>query len=306
MRYYDEDEAKRLEPEPWMVKQLALNPSYVSWGPHEDYMWNEHQGWDSPLTGLSWSDGQMLDELNEIVNFYFTVERPAKDCETCAGNGTHPDSQWISESFYEHSSPFRGPQADADYADAKAVMARFGCKDKSPLLQRGTFPPAELLERYGKPFFECCVRIMENNGHWDDDITEDEASVLVEEGRGHGAKTASEFNSANRRGSRSLFNSHDAINRWILIKQRLKRLGMPESCQKCKGDGDLFIGPARLDLILWKLHPRKGCSRGIEIQNIQESDLPAVYSFLREAATRNAERFAKVVGASIRFSEVTA
>jgi hypothetical protein len=42
------------------------------------------------------------------------------------------------------------------------------------------------------------------------------------------------------------------------------------------------------------LHPRKGSSRGVEVQNIQEPELPTVYRYLRDAAQRNAYRFAAV------------
>ena len=51
---------------------------------------------------------------------------------------------------------------------------------------------------------------------------------------------------------------------------------------------------ARLQLILWWIHPRKGCSRGIEIDCIQQEDLPAIKKFLTEARDRNTQRFAGV------------
>lgn len=41
-------------------------------------------------------------------------------------------------------------------------------------------------------------------------------------------------------------------------------------------------------------HPRKGCSRGIEVQNVQESELPEIFAWLRQAAERNAERFSRL------------
>jgi hypothetical protein len=43
--------------------------------------------------------------------------------------------------------------------------------------------------------------------------------------------------------------------------------------------------------MIWMLHPRKGCSRGVEVLEITESELPMVYAWLREAADRNAKRF---------------
>lgn len=302
MRYFptkdDDKEVARLAPETWMLAQLKFNPSYVSWGPHEDYMWKTGEGWDKPWINKSWPEfgPSELNELNEVVNFYFSVERPGEDCTTCGGNGTHPDAQWISESFYEHSSPFRDETTDAKYAESQAVLRSFGCEFKVPIIQRGSLPPEKLLKRYGKPFMDCCARIMEHGGYWDDDITDDEALALVAAGRGKCDKlsTATDFNRANAHGSRAFLGSHDAINRWIVIEQRLKRLGMPQHCETCEGHGSLFTGPARLDLTLWMLHPRKGCSRGVEVQDIQEHELPAVYAYLSEAAQRNASRFGKL------------
>src|ERR1700723_403258 len=108
MRHFpgDEDdmkEAARLEAPVWMLEQLKFNPSYVLWGPSEDYMWKEGSGWDSRVVCDSWDGNHFsLDDLNEVVNFYFEVNRPTKDCPACAGKGSHPDGQWITESWYRN------------------------------------------------------------------------------------------------------------------------------------------------------------------------------------------------------------
>lgn len=47
-------------------------------------------------------------------------------------------------------------------------------------------------------------------------------------------------------------------------------------------------------LTLWVLHPRKGAARGIQVNHLQEGDVPAVLDFLRQARDRNAERFGKL------------
>lgn len=88
---------------------------------------------------------------------------------------------------------------------------------------------------------------------WHDKITQDEVQALVYEGRlmdfthtwtpGEGWKrrtdgyipSAEEVN-ANQRG----LCSHDAINRWILVKVRAKRLGVYGKCLKCRGKGSKF------------------------------------------------------------------
>lgn len=144
---------------------------------------------------------------------------------------------------------------------------------------------------------------------WDKDLHQEEVDALVKAGRlmdfthtwdtkkGWRKKkpafrpTADEVNAWAR--GRGL--GHDAINRGICIEARAKRLGVWGMCDDCKGHGDVFTAPkCRLALVLWLLHPRKGASRGCEIRNIQQTELPAVFTFLREAAARNADRFSKV------------
>ena len=162
------------------------------------------------------------------------------------------------------------------------------------LLGRGTLPPDDVIARYGKPFLEHCVRTMENDGEWSTDITQDEVEALQKSHRLFDFKgetpTAEQVNQwARGRGM-----GHDAINRWICCEQRCKRLGVPYSCPTCEGHGSLFTGPAYLTLVLWVLHPRKGCSRGVEVNHIQQDELPTVYAYLQAAAKRNAKRFSKL------------
>lgn len=255
MRHYDEDEALRLNAQPWQVDLLKVNPPYCSWGPHEDYMCNTGSSWDSPLVFPTWPEfgPWKLDELNECVNFYFSVTRESEECTSCSGNGYHPDAQPIVRSFYSHMNPA--------------------------------------------------------GEHWDDAITQDEVQALVDNGRlkewthdwssEHGwvpkdppcVPTADAVNAA-QRGPRI---GHDGINRIILTEARLRRLGLPITCPTCDGRGDVFTEPdAHVSLTLWWLHPRKGCSRGIEVTRISQEDLPAVKAFLESAAARNASRFTGV------------
>ena len=110
-------------------------------------------------------------------------------------------------------------------------------------------------------------------------------------------RTAEEVNAVNRRGAKHVgdLHSHDAINRNIMIEVRAKRLGVYGLCSKCNGRGSVYTEPhAHVNLVLWMLHPRKGCSRGIEIKNIKQKDLPKVFTYLTEAAKRNAQRFGRI------------
>lgn len=262
MRVYDLDEAKRLNAKHWQLDLLKANPEYVHWGPHEDYMSNTGEGWNGRVIKATWADfgPWALDELNECVNFYFSVQRASVDCIHCGGNGYHPKAQRIVNTFYGHQCHQIGvPESEA----------------------------------------------------WHDKITQDEVQALVDAGRlldftheftaGEGWKrkepavvpTAAEVNAMQSVRGRG-FVSHDAINRSILTERRIKReLGLEDHrCPACEGHGYVFTEPeAYVSLTLWWLHPRKGCSRGIEVTRVEQGDLPAVQKFLREAAERNAKRF---------------
>lgn len=264
MRDFDESEVEELNAEQWQLDLLKLNPEYVHWGPHEDYMWNEGEGWQGRVIVGSWAEfgPWHLDGLNECVNFYFSVNRADEGCRSCGGNGYHPDAQKIVNSFYEHQCASVGlPRSEA----------------------------------------------------WNDKITQDEVQALVDANRlidftsvfipgegwkrkdQHSVPTAEEVNEWQR----GRYLGHDAINRHILIEARTKRLGIPRTCPECNGSGRIFTAPkAHASLTLWWLHPRKGCSRGIEVSRIEESDLPAIFKFLSDAADRNAERFSKIKDAA--------
>ena len=240
MRHFDKDEAKSLNADQWQLDLLKLNPWYVSWGPHEDYMWKEGNGWDSRVLVNTWEEfgPWNLDELNECVNFYFSVNRESKDCDVCGGNGYHAKAQHVVNTFYAH------------------------------------------MNAAGE--------------HWNDKITQDELDALIESGRLKPGATLEEVNGGNAPGARGF--GHDAINRHILTEARLKRLGLPVHCDFCGGDGYVYTAPAaHASLTLWMLHPRKGCSRGVEIKTLKQEDLPAVFAWLKAAAERNAERFAAVL-----------
>ncbi len=313
MRSYDETdeddvkEAAKLSAEPWMLAALACNPGYVHWGPHEDAMWRpgrdepketnprqEDHGWSARIMLKTWPEMAKfeLDDLNECVNFYFSVSRDSKPCDTCREQGLHPDALWISDSFYRHTSPFT--ETTPRERQSRALLDGI-CRTVTPDKKMG-YPSEEVLSKYGAEFTDFC-REMRLYGCWNERITEDEVAELVKEGRlrdhttdGH-VPTATEVNAAQGRG----FMGHDAINRWILIRTRTKRYGIPDKCPTCLGEGSLFTAPAaHMSLTLWWLHPRKGASRGIEVASIEREELPAVVKFLREAAQRNADRFAKL------------
>lgn len=288
---WDVKELARLRAEPWMVAAVQRNPSYCSWGPYEDYMWKrgrdegpdamgrtEDNGWESRVLVDSWGDfGWSLDDLNICANFYFEINRDSEDCPTCSGTGNHPDAQWVTESFYSHSSPFKKQTAREQAAEA--VMAGFGGGFRSHTHGFGNYPDDATLLKYGEVFAHFCKEMADRGSWGDGPFHPDEERALADAGR-----------------SRDALIGHDAINRGILCEARCKRLGLPYQCDVCKGYGYVFIEPAaHLSLVLWMLHPRKGASRGVHIKRVAESDMPAVLAWLREAAEQNARLFAGVM-----------
>ena len=241
-----------------MVELLKLNPDYTFWGPGEDYMTSESfksKGWSGAIHHSSWSQFEITpNDLNVIANFYFRLHRAAVECKACGGTGYAPDARRIADAFYAFESESAGPR-------------------------------------------------------WCDAITLDEAQALVDAGRirtSKGSKvppvvddalvrTINEANRPGRQGPVDFGYSHDGINRCILVDARCKRLGYEVECPVCSGKGTVFTeSAARVQLVLWLLHPRKGASRGCQIENIQQADLPAVYALLRLAAEQNAQRFGKI------------
>jgi len=320
---YDREDLADFPHEPWQLEALRLNPDYCGWGPHEDYMWNKHEGWDAPVTIQTWPEFKWkLDDLNECANFYFALDRDMKTCEACAGKGHHPDAQWVSESWYVHSSPFARP--DPHMEGIKEGMNRlFGSNLSDGVHGRASFPGKATLAKYGPEFRAFCEAMRDGGGEWCNQLTQDEVDALEAEGRlrdlthdfdpakegaarwtPNGRKaTAAEVNAhGDGRGS-----FHDAINRGICIRARIKRLGLPANCPVCEGQGSLFTeAKARLTLTLWWMHPRKGCSRGLEVREIRQEDLPAALALLAEAAERNAARFQKAVWAAKKAKPVEA
>ncbi len=130
---------------------------------------------------------------------------------------------------------------------------------------------------------------------WCNNITQDEVDALWEKNRLHfnfKEKPMAEEVNEKRKGQVFI---HDAINKFICIEQRAKRLGVWGYCEQCDGTGYIYTEPkAKLGLQLWILHPRKGCSRGVYIKNIKQEELPVIITYLKEAQKRNNERFSRL------------
>lgn len=296
---YDQEELARLNAESWQVELLKLNPTYPHWGPYEDYMVKSNDGWESPLIFENWTKFNIdLDELNEVVNFYFSIERENEICNTCKGSGYSVDAQWVTDSFYKHSSPFLTESpTDRALSNRLAMIGIQPCRGVHG--QHGGFPSEDTLNKYGLEFRSFCEAMRDGDGFWNDKITQDEADILIKKGRIFTeARTADEINAEQNKHGQFLNHKHDGINRSILTRARCERFKIPLSCETCEGHGYVFTeSQAHTALVLWLLHPRKGAGRGVHIKRLEREDINKALAFLREAAQRNADRFSKVVNA---------
>jgi hypothetical protein len=239
---YELKDLESLKAESWQLELLKLNPEYTSWGPYEDYMTGDGngRGWDSPVFHKSWSEFKSnfgLDELNEVVNFYFELERTSHECPDCEGRGYNKETVELYKGWY--GSLYNMPE-------------------------------------------------------WSDKLEKEEVQALFDAGRLFGYKTLPTPEEINREYRKGL--GHDCINCSICIETRAKKLGVWGKCPTCGGEGCLYDEySAHVNLVVWYVHPRKGASRGVEVKNITQEDIPEVLAFLKEAANRNKERFSKLI-----------
>lgn len=134
----------------------------------------------------------------------------------------------------------------------------------------------------------------ETGRRWVNNLEQAEVDALWERGRLRDFETKPTVEEVNTWSQTDTW-GHDAINQHICVQARAKARGIWHICESCQETGFVFVEPeARLSLVYWLCHPRKGASRGVEIARIDRSDLPEVKAFLQEARQRNIERFSGV------------
>ena len=91
-----------LNPESWMTSYLKLNPKYTYWGPGQDFM--PIKGERATSTRISsWSEFTCkLDDYNECVNFYFSIDRASTECSYCFRSGYNPVTRKLFNEFYDN------------------------------------------------------------------------------------------------------------------------------------------------------------------------------------------------------------
>jgi hypothetical protein len=263
---YDKKDLENINAEEWQLELLKLNPSYVHWGCYEDYMCKDKESWDSRVITSTWKEHKSewnLDEYNELVNFYFEVYRKNHECEYCKGTALNPATKQISDDWYDFAQTGRRWDNKITEVEVEALMKSGRLSDASDF--RGYYDDEK----------QAWVK-------WENGV-----QVVCEQPE---FPHPDKINQWSQKGF-----GHDAINKWICVKARAKHLGVYGECEHCN-EGYIYDEPkARVALQFWYLHPRKGCSRGVYIENIEQEDLPQIFEYLKEARDRNAQRFEKIV-----------
>lgn len=299
MRSYPDDQTEarealeELQCEPWMLEELKRNPEYMHWGPHEDYQWIEDKTHpNSPREYSDWTHftqgftvGHHPEDPRdrsggEIVHWYFRIQRHGQSCGECSGSGLNPESFELDRSWYHmYAADGKGwaSQLTQDEVDALLDHGRL-----SDLVSMPTLTALERLVAEGKIDRSSAMQRWESRNRAVD-VTCKDGTIRNYQVRWRDQVSAEEVNQLSD--TRGLF--HDAINQWICVEQRAKRLGVWGKCRICKGDGRVYTEPkGRLMLVLWVANPKTGQSYGVEIHNITKAEIPAVHTYIRECGAR--------------------
>jgi len=272
---YDIEDLKNLNAEDWQIECLKKNPNYVYWGNFEDYMCKDSGGWDSRVNADTITEGLWsLDELNEVVNFYFEVTRESEPCEHCDQSGYNPETKKIKDSWYSFDNSEWVYIGNKRY-NSQAWQYCLTEIEIEALVKAGRL--TDLIK------INCSFNKEENKWYgWIDGVRQEIEKPEY--------PTPDKVNEWAKHGF-----GHDAINQSICVEARAKHLGVYGYCEYCDGKGYNYItDKARLGLQLWFLHPRKGCSKGVYIKDIKQEELSKVIEYLKEAAQRNADRFSRL------------
>lgn len=118
---YDVEEMAKLNAEEWQINCLHYNPDYVWWGNYEDYMTDTISQWSSPQEIESVDELWELDDLNELVNFYFFIERESHTCPDCQGKGLNKATCELFRSWYDFEGTGKRWQENITQDEADAL-----------------------------------------------------------------------------------------------------------------------------------------------------------------------------------------
>lgn len=259
------EESKDMKAKDWQVDCLKMNPDYVHWGNHEDYMCKKSEGWDNPVEIEGIDQLWELNELNELINFYFFVNRGSKNCDKCEGSGLNKATNKLDNDWYTH----------------------LRTDGKEGWQYHLTDIEIEALVKAGR-----LNSLLKTRCYYDEDMDKWVGWINGKKQQVERPKLPS-TEQVNAWARKPL--SHDSLNRMIAVKARAKHLGVYGECEACNGLGYIYTEPeAKLGLQMWFIYPRKGAARGVLLNEIKKHEVQKVIEYLKEARDRNFERFSKL------------
>lgn len=126
----DKDDEKYESLPEYIKKCLAISePFYNGWGNGCDYMRKNNAQWNSDVELDSIDDMWELNELNEVVNFYFRAERKVKECPLCNGCGLSQKSIIERDNFHYDKNNLT--ETDLDALNKDGWFRYYGGKPES-------------------------------------------------------------------------------------------------------------------------------------------------------------------------------
>lgn len=194
--------------------------------------------------------------LRKTWEGFLNPHQPDK-CQECGGTGGSPQSNYLNRLWYGSTSG-----AKFDPSSTGSVPFKRDHPAIKALAERN-FPGEN---NWARAIAEAVRLAMHFNGSWCYHLDRHDVAALLKAGRlqdfTHRPRTPEQAEQLAKDGgywmkksngyrptpnevnewSLSGF-SHDAINSYICIKAKLKRLGYPSRCAKCKGSGVLWPSP---------------------------------------------------------------
>ena len=231
--------------------------------------------------------------LNKIWEGFLNPHyKHCKECPFCERSGLNPESKQVADDYYDFARTGRkwGSKLTQDEVDALLDEGRLSSfnyqkwdaetKEWEDLGIRHLIS-ADMVNRWneGIPY----PRNQENYDLWCREtnalFSEEQAALLNNSIKGS-------------------FGGHDAINRWIVVKQRCKRLGIYGECDHCKGEGEVWRKPEdEVNAEAWKeILPPEGDAYQIWETTSEGSPITPPFATPEELAKWAADNGASVMG----------
>lgn len=159
------------------------------------------------------------------VNPYLDM---CNDCAACEGSGYSPDAKALKDKWYGYVDFQPSETGSTEFTwqtpEVKALAER-NIRQNPEYYGHGDVAVKREAKRLADHF----------NRRWSHHLDQDDVDALFAKKRIHGCKQspkASELNAAYLQGF-----GHDAINAWICIRSKCKRMGLTVPCAACNGTG---------------------------------------------------------------------